>query len=364
MDITKDIIELLYTSDCVIVPDFGGFILNYQPSHIDTKQNIFIPSKKQLGFNSLLKQDNGLLAHKISTSKNIPYKQAQIEIKNYVDFLNRKLKLKEVVNLIGLGVFYLDNENNLTFKSQEGLNFNEDTIGFSNYYLPSAVAVISKPKQEKSAKVIKLDVKRKLKYTAAAAAIIAFGIFSFKIADYGFQNVYQASVIPLENKSSKNDIRNSENTVKANSEINENLTDNLPKVENTEKTNLIEDIDIEDDIKELSVDNNINSTKSTIDKTSDNIVNTDIIEEAKNRIVEPSAGIQTPYVIVASFPTIEDASIELNRIFNLGYKDVSIIYSNNKYRVTISDKTTSKNLDEVLEDAQKHVNPAAWILFY
>lgn len=92
----------------------------------------------------------------------------------------------------------------------------------------------------------------------------------------------------------------------------------------------------------MSVDNNINSTKSTIDKTSDNIVTTDIIEEAKNRIVEPSAGIQTPYVIVASFPTIEDASIELNRIFNLGYKDVSIIYSNNKYRVTISDKTTSK----------------------
>ena len=64
MSIFKDISHLLHLNDCVILPDFGAFILKSKSAYI--KNNEFCPPSKYVSFNSMLKDNDGLLAKFIS----------------------------------------------------------------------------------------------------------------------------------------------------------------------------------------------------------------------------------------------------------------------------------------------------------
>ena len=73
MIIAKYISDLLYRYDCVIVPDFGGFVANRIGAKVNNFTHTFSPPSKQLTFNSLLKHNDGLLANYIASSENISF---------------------------------------------------------------------------------------------------------------------------------------------------------------------------------------------------------------------------------------------------------------------------------------------------
>ena len=72
MGIFKDVAKLLHSNDCVIVPNFGAFVLKSKSAYI--KNNEFFPPSKYVSFNAMLKDNDGLLAKHISAEKNISYK--------------------------------------------------------------------------------------------------------------------------------------------------------------------------------------------------------------------------------------------------------------------------------------------------
>ena len=47
-NISKHIFELLYEHDCVIIPNFGGFVANYFPARLDELNNRVFPPSKHL----------------------------------------------------------------------------------------------------------------------------------------------------------------------------------------------------------------------------------------------------------------------------------------------------------------------------
>lgn len=61
IDLAKHIEVLLLESDCVIVPDLGGFIAHYIPARQVENENIFLPPTRVIGFNPQLKMNDGLL---------------------------------------------------------------------------------------------------------------------------------------------------------------------------------------------------------------------------------------------------------------------------------------------------------------
>ena len=63
VNVDKSISELLYQFDCVIIPDFGGFVANYAGAKIQPIQNTFTPPSKQISFNRNLTSNDGLLAN-------------------------------------------------------------------------------------------------------------------------------------------------------------------------------------------------------------------------------------------------------------------------------------------------------------
>ena len=69
--VTNYISELLYSHDCVIVANFGGFVCNKTSAKLDQLTGILSPPNKSILFNSQLKENDGLLINHISKSNNI-----------------------------------------------------------------------------------------------------------------------------------------------------------------------------------------------------------------------------------------------------------------------------------------------------
>ena len=58
--------ELLYYHDCVVIPEFGGFITTHKSSILDSNALKIYPPSKQISFNKKLQSNDGLLIQKIS----------------------------------------------------------------------------------------------------------------------------------------------------------------------------------------------------------------------------------------------------------------------------------------------------------
>jgi len=76
MTLANYINDLLYRYDCVIVPDFGGFVTNAISAKVNQFSHTFYPPTKQITFNSHLKNNDGLLANYIASSENVSFEKA------------------------------------------------------------------------------------------------------------------------------------------------------------------------------------------------------------------------------------------------------------------------------------------------
>ncbi|MFA8435944.1 MAG: SPOR domain-containing protein [Marinifilaceae bacterium] len=136
LEITKYIKDLLFLHDCVILPDFGGFIANYRSASIDESKNIFLPPTKDISFNRNLKQNDGLLIHRLIEAEKMSYEEAQKSIAFFVEDLEVRLHRGEKVELEGVGHFSFDKRYNLQFEPGCEVNFLVDALGMGSFSLP------------------------------------------------------------------------------------------------------------------------------------------------------------------------------------------------------------------------------------
>jgi hypothetical protein len=107
--------ELLFKHDCVIVPDFGGFVCNVEQSKIDQVSHVITPPGKKIVFNQNLKTNDGLLAQTLAEKLKISYAEALIEIHNLVDQLRHQLEAIKQCDIDAFGSFRLNAEANYVF---------------------------------------------------------------------------------------------------------------------------------------------------------------------------------------------------------------------------------------------------------
>ena len=131
MTLFKDIIELLHKNDCVIVPDFGAFVLKSKAASI--QGNEFVPHAKHVSFNSMLKENDGLLVKYISKIRKISYKKALIVLEEEVISLNKKLSKDLLVEIPSLGIFELKNESTLYFNPDLSVNYDSSSFGLKSF---------------------------------------------------------------------------------------------------------------------------------------------------------------------------------------------------------------------------------------
>jgi hypothetical protein len=102
----------------VIIPNFGGFVANYAPSKFDDINNTITPPKKHLLFNKNLLNNDGLLAHRVSSVEDLPYDKALSVIEDFSRNLIKKLNSDKRVELSGIGILF-SSKGQYRFKSED-----------------------------------------------------------------------------------------------------------------------------------------------------------------------------------------------------------------------------------------------------
>lgn len=166
--LTDYISDLLLLYDCVIIPDFGGFVCNYKGACIDEQNGKIHPPTKEIAFNRNLKYNDGLLISWIARRENISYEKATRLSAIYSQELKQKLNEQSEFVFGKVGVFRTDRYLNTTFISG-GENFLADSMGMDS------ISILSKQKHKSTPTVEtpKPQAHKLRRYTLAIAGAIA-----------------------------------------------------------------------------------------------------------------------------------------------------------------------------------------------
>ena len=131
MEINQYIKELLLLNDCVIIPEFGGFVANYKPAKVDNNQ--FLPPTKEIAFNNKLVSNDGLLINYISDRERIDYFSAKQKVEDFVEETLLNLERNRNVYFESVGYLHYDSKENLQFEPQLKENLLVESYGFQNF---------------------------------------------------------------------------------------------------------------------------------------------------------------------------------------------------------------------------------------
>ena len=173
MSIFKDISHLLYYNDCVILPNFGAFVLKSKSAYIE--DNEFFPPSKYVSFNSMLKDNDGLLAKFISEERKISYKKSLKLISDEVKVLNEKLSEDLIFDTEYLGIFELKEKNTLIFNPDFSINFDSSVFGLNSFVRKPIINISSKKAADKA----QFDTNNLLRYAAIFISILGLSYFGY-----------------------------------------------------------------------------------------------------------------------------------------------------------------------------------------
>lgn len=131
MEILSYISELLLLNDCVIIPNFGGFVANYKPAGITG--SLFTPPNHSVNFNSKLNFNDGLLTSHVSTEEEISYLAAKKRIDALVAEMNYRLTEGEAIIIPQVGTLKYDEQHHLEFTPSGEINLNVNAYGLKEF---------------------------------------------------------------------------------------------------------------------------------------------------------------------------------------------------------------------------------------
>ena len=184
--------ELLFLHDCVIIPNFGGFVSNEKSAKLNKLTGALTPPSKEI-FNINLKTNDGLLITHIANKENISHELAKQKISDYVDSISNKLNTKKFLRIEKVGLFTQGYEGNITFIQDKTINYNLLSYGLSPTYNKKIIRTTINKDQIKS-KVIPIknySVNPKNLFKAAAIIIPLITLSYLSISQQNnINNVY------------------------------------------------------------------------------------------------------------------------------------------------------------------------------
>ena len=179
MSIFKNVAKLLHSNDCVVVPDFGAFVLKSKSAYIE--KNEFFPPSKYVSFNAMLKDNDGLLAKNISVEKKISYKKSLKLISEEITFFKESLSKDLIIDTNCLGIFELKDNETLIFNPDFSINFDNKAFGLKSFIREPILVKVS----NESRNNLQVMSNALLKYAAISLSILGLSYFGyFNYNDY------------------------------------------------------------------------------------------------------------------------------------------------------------------------------------
>lgn len=121
--------KLLHKYECVIIPDFGGFIVRDSPSNFNNSKTVIKPTSKHIFFNPHLVQNDGLLYNEIQLAKAFTYSEAVDYCQSVINVYKQMMRDNGSVRFGQMGTFFQGKENNFWFSPSTTLNLSLDSYG-------------------------------------------------------------------------------------------------------------------------------------------------------------------------------------------------------------------------------------------
>ena len=318
-DIDFHLAYLLTKHECVIIPDFGAFVISSVCASKREETGIFCPPIQTLGFNPNIKHNDGLLANSLSIEKNISYKEATFLLKDYVGYLNDQLSRSKELNIKWVGSLALSGGDKIIFTPVPRMSCNAFNFGLSNFYLPclrelesvERKAVVEKREDNKT---ITISVNRRaLTWTGSvAAAVLALFLVSTPLNNQHEQNTQKASFLSIP-------------------------------------------------VSKIEIGEEVEPDAILLDSV---VVSETIVVSEEKPIVKEEINTRSYYIIVSSLPTKNLAEKKLIDFHEAGFANAAIISKGDKHRICVNEFEQKEEAELYLSEFRQN-NPkyaTAWLL--
>ena len=316
--VSQYISDLLYTNDCVIVPNFGGFVGNRKSAELNKKTGSLRPPSKQILFNRNLTTNDGLLFSYIAQKEVISQEEAKLKVDDFVIECNNKLDTTKVLRITKVGLFTVAQEGNIIFVQDNSINYYIGCYGMKPTYNKS---LVRKEKfnvaSETNIKFLTPNKHKPKTFLRAAAIIIPLVALSY------ISLTQEEKILNVYKEMASLNLFNSSETVSKSKESSE---------KNTHKINYKTSFDNEEIYR----------------------------EDFENEKILPQANDQTFFLVAGAFAERKNADKMYEKLKNWNY-DPQILEGSQLLRVTYSSFNNREEailaLNKIRED-----NPSAWIL--
>lgn len=198
--------RLLWLHDCVIVPGFGGFVLQTIHANISDKDTTFHPVQREIVFNPSLTHNDGLLTESYMQTEQLEYEEAAERLQEDIHLFKQELSRNNKIDLGKIGQLTHSESGTLLFApNQEFGLFAPESYGLTIFNFPTIRSVVAETQTivptvdsaRSNSKSLYLPINRTLIKTAgiAAAAVALFLLLSPPVKESNTAS-YQASIIP------------------------------------------------------------------------------------------------------------------------------------------------------------------------
>ena len=318
MQAISSYIEFLLTqSDCVVIPGFGGFILQEQVASFCSNGNILPPSKVA-SFNPAMHFNDGLLTNLIMVDRGISFSQANNLVETFAKDIVEELKSSRTVEMGTIGSFSMNESQQIVFSPKQ-TNFDVNSYGFApiqwDCFSIQQTEVPCYPNQKVHSITLNSNAGSFLlkRVVAIIAVIFTFAIFNSPKMEQSEISEQQATFIEL------------------------SLVDNISSAFS----------------KSYASYTDTEATSKMEDKTLDT-----------EAVISKASPIKRYYIIISSLPSADLIDNEIIRLRSKGIEEASCLEKDKKFRMYIDCFETKPEAEQYLESfRKKHKDFAdAWLL--
>lgn len=391
LELARHIEILLLDTDCVILPDFGGFVAYNTSAKWDNEESIFLPPARIIGFNPYLKMNDGLLVQSYMKVYDTDFADASKILDKQISDLIRKLHEDGKVELENIGELQYSTSESYSFIPYDNKVASPFLFGLDAFEIQELSSLAEKPIAKNTSPSLasfpKKAVAKKLRTisgrwqnVAGIAAVSIVAVFLFLIST-PVENTYvptgnyaqifpseiveqldknsllttyvevgnkkseiNDSVLPGENVSTENAVANTVESMK------ETATSGTEKVEETELT------PAKEETAAVATEPAATHLETAVANTENSVADVKL-SIAKAKQVRPYN------LIIASIASKNQAQSKLKEIKAKGFTDAKIITGNGKFRVSVMSLSTRQEANEQLIKLRR--NPEfenAWLL--
>lgn len=361
LTVSEHIANLLEHHECVIIPDFGGFLVKNSSATYSQEKLSFYPPSAVTQFHIHLRNNDGLLIQSIMEEETCSYNQAAQKVTDFIK--ERKEQLKETKSTIlpGVGKIYLDEEDKVLFKPNRETNFNQESFGLE----PIVAERINRVEQVEQQVVQEIRKRKRnpiaLAFTAAAsilALVLATSLFFLHNGNASQQEFVRASfgdiLKPVADKMVENESEKPYKTATDEPSVKEEIE--TATINTEEVTTISSDSESEETAEQTTLDTEIKKESNTpILKT----VNESVKETVAIPTVLPKEADFR--VVIGMFEDEANAQNRYQEALAKGYENVQLKHGRKYHRVVVPYSLKDATWKEAVAEIKTTIEPEAWI---